>query len=201
MTTIMFPRQHKAKQNRARRYDLIFLFVVTAFNIHGLCEVISYTQCSAPVYPRCARLRWLLESKLLQLRCQPIVRYATLFLVMSRLPKSCYYILHIHISNHICISYSVMSKWTSPSLRLDAGYREERRETREWDWEQFDRVQHSPTRRHAASWPVRRTSDPRPHASRHTASMSFFTKGLAHKTQHFHCLDTILCSSSRITVA
>ena len=82
---VLFPRQHKAKQNRARRYDLIFLFVVTAFNIHGLCEVISYTQCSAPVYPRCARLRWLLELKLLQLRCQPIVRYATLFLT----PLSC----------------------------------------------------------------------------------------------------------------
>ena len=31
---LLFPRQHKAKQNGARRYVLILLFVVTAFNIH-----------------------------------------------------------------------------------------------------------------------------------------------------------------------
>ena len=30
---LLFPRQHKAKQNGARRYVLIFLFVVTAFCI------------------------------------------------------------------------------------------------------------------------------------------------------------------------
>ena len=172
MTTrynLLFPRQHKAKQNGARRYVLIFLFVVTAFNIHGLCEVISYTQCSAPVYPRCARLRWSLESKLLQLlqlRCQPIVRYATLFLT----PLSCQdcpslattYYTYTYL---IIFAYPIRWCLNEPPHRWDLMLATVRRDER-LEREIENCLTESNIPRHAASWPVNSAPDISPSAAR-----------------------------------